>query len=107
LKTKAKSQSKAKATPEVAPEVARKFIYGEDQVVSDIEPVKPEAVRRVTAVSRSPISTRIRTEFTTAFKRASLERQLHGEEPNTLMDILEEAIEAWLKSNGYHGDRSP
>lgn len=51
--------------------------------------------------SRSPISTRIRTDFTSALKRASLERQLSGAEPNTLQDILEEAIEPWLKSNGY------
>jgi hypothetical protein len=50
---------------------------------------------------RSPFSTRIRTDFTTALKRASLERQLKGVEPNTLVDILEQAIEPWLRSNGY------
>jgi len=26
---------------------------------------------------------------------------LKGVEPNTLQDILEQAIEPWLKSNGY------
>jgi hypothetical protein len=51
--------------------------------------------------SRSPISTRIRADLASALKRASLERQLSGTEPNTLHDILEEAIEPWLKSNGY------
>jgi hypothetical protein len=50
---------------------------------------------------RSPFSTRIRTDFAAALKRASLERQLKGVEPHTLVDILEEAIEPWLKSNGY------
>jgi hypothetical protein len=50
---------------------------------------------------RSPFSTRIRTDFTAALKRASLERQLKGVEPHTLQDILEQAIEPWLKSNGY------
>jgi hypothetical protein len=52
-------------------------------------------------VSRSPISTRIRADFAAALKRASLERQLAGAEPHTLQDILEEAIEPWLKANGY------
>lgn len=51
--------------------------------------------------TRSPLSTRIRADIATALKRASLERQLKGIEPNTLCDILEEAIEPWLKANGY------
>jgi hypothetical protein len=34
-------------------------------------------------------------------QRASLERQLNGTAPNTLQDILEEALEPWLRSNGY------
>jgi len=52
-------------------------------------------------VSRTPLTTRIRTDFATALKRASLERQLSGTVPNTLQDILEEALEPWLRSNGY------
>jgi hypothetical protein len=51
--------------------------------------------------SRVPISTRIRTEHADALKRASLQRQLENVEPNTLQDILEEAIEPWLRTNGY------
>ena len=50
---------------------------------------------------RVPISTRMRADFATALKRASLERQLSGIEPNTLQDILEQAVEPWLRSNGY------
>jgi hypothetical protein len=52
-------------------------------------------------INRVPLSTRMREDFTKALKRASLERQLEGVEPNTLQDILEQAIEPWLKSNGY------
>jgi len=52
-------------------------------------------------LSRTPISTRVRADFALALKRASLERQLKAIEPNTLQDILEEAIEPWLKTNGY------
>jgi hypothetical protein len=51
-------------------------------------------------VSRVPISTRIRSDFSLALKRASLERQLNGVEPNTLQDMLEQALEPWLKSHG-------
>ena len=50
---------------------------------------------------RMPLTTRIRTDFGTALKRASLERQLSGELPNTLQEILEEALEPWLKGKGY------
>lgn len=53
------------------------------------------------AHGRVPISTRVRADFAQALKRASLERQLKAIEPNTLQDILEEAIEPWLKTNGY------
>ena len=60
----------------------------------------PPAAPSVTP-NRVPISTRMREDFAKALKRASLERQLEGTEPNTLQDILEEAIEPWLKNNGY------
>ncbi|MBX9787795.1 MAG: hypothetical protein K2Y37_02675 [Pirellulales bacterium] len=52
-------------------------------------------------INRVPIGTRMREDFSKALKRASLERQLEGVEPNSLQDILEEAVEPWLKSNGY------
>lgn len=69
------------------------FVFGEK------EPAKPTIA--VPALNRVSISTRVRDDFARALKRASLERQLEGREPNTLQDILEEAIEPWLKSNGY------
>lgn len=52
-------------------------------------------------VNRAPLSTRIRADYAAALKRASLERQLKGIEPHTLQDILEQAIEPWLRSNDY------
>lgn len=91
--------------PPVDPEVARRFIHG-DEIPSGGEgeslPVAPKQSPSATQnLSRVPISTRIRGDFAAALKRCSLERQLKGIEPNTLQDILEEAIEPWLKSNGY------
>lgn len=53
------------------------------------------------SVVRVPLTTRIRSDFALALKRASLQRQLSGVSPNTLQDILEEALEPWLRSNGY------
>jgi hypothetical protein len=77
-------------SPAVDPEVAKKFIYGEKAP----QPMVP-------TVSRVPLSTRIRGDLFAALKRASLERQLSKTEPHTLIEILEQAVEPWLKSNGY------
>lgn len=79
-------------TVPVDPGVEKSFVYGEK---NPPPPSLPSPNNRV------PISTRMREDFAKALKRASLERQLHGIEPNTLIDILETAIEPWLKSNGY------
>lgn len=87
-----------RATP-VAAEIVREhqFVYGEKDpksvtaTLGSANPTHP----------RSPLSTRIRSDFAAALKRASLERQLSGTHPSTLQDILEEAIEPWLKTNGY------
>lgn len=53
------------------------------------------------SIGRVPLTTRVRTDFATALKRASLERQLNGQVPSTLQDILEEALGPWLRANGY------
>lgn len=89
--------------PAVDPETARKFIHGEKAAQSDEHSMATPRQQSSPAqnLSRVPISTRIRGDFAAALKRCSLERQLKGEEPNTLQDILEQAIEPWLKSNGY------
>lgn len=90
-----------KATPKVDTVVAREFVYeGKPNSVPPI--VKPEtATPPAPAINRVSLSTRIRDDYAKALKRASLERQLKGVEPNTLQDILEQAIEPWLRSNGY------
>jgi hypothetical protein len=55
----------------------------------------------LTGIGRVPVGARIRTELAAALKRASLERQLQGIEPNSLQDILEEALEPWLRKHGH------
>ena len=84
------------AVPIVNPQLEREFVHGSKAGEKTANtPAIPSPLSRVA------ISTRIRSEYATALKRASLERQLNGVEPNTLQDILDQAIEPWLKSNGY------
>lgn len=52
------------------------------------------------APERIPLNTRIRGDFAKLLKRTSLERQLSGTEPNTLQEILEEALEPWMRTHG-------
>jgi hypothetical protein len=84
-------------TPAVDPVIEKQFVFGGTPKVE-----APIIVEKVAATqSRAPLTTRIRADFATALKRASLERQLNGTTPNTLQEILEEALEPWLKSHGY------
>jgi hypothetical protein len=53
------------------------------------------------ALGRAPLTIRFQAAFATALKRASLERQLKGVHPYTLQDIVEEAVEPWLRDKGY------
>lgn len=68
----------------------RKFVFGETATAS-----------RAAEEPRVLVSTRIRSDLARALKRASLQRQLEGVEPNTLQDILEEAVEPWLRNHGH------
>jgi hypothetical protein len=85
------------------PELEKQFVFHKpkpaEPKASDADAGKGQANNAV--ISRMPLTTRIRTDFGTALKRASLERQLAGVTPNTLQDILEEAVEPWLRTNGY------
>lgn len=52
---------------------------------------------RESTVARVLITTRIRGDFAAALKRESLVRQLKGVEPSTVQDMLDEALEPWLR----------
>lgn len=87
--------------PAVDPKREQDFVYADKATKDTPPPSPPPSPQSVANFSRVPLSTRIRGDFAVALKRASLERQLNGVEPNTLQDILEQAIEPWLKANGY------
>jgi hypothetical protein len=89
-------------SPPVDPDREKTFVFAAKMAAPEAPPPSPPTTQRTAAVlSRAPISTRMRADFAAALKRASLERQLSGIEPNTLQDILEQAVEPWLRSNGY------
>jgi hypothetical protein len=54
----------------------------------------------LTGVGRVPVGARVRTELAAAVKYASLDRQMKCIEPNSMQDILEEALELWLHKHG-------
>jgi hypothetical protein len=56
---------------------------------------------RAPQVGRVPLTTRLRADYAHALKRASLERELNGVEPFTVQEMLEEALEPWLRKSGY------
>ena len=55
---------------------------------------------KVAPVGLIPVTVRLRPEIAGALKRASLERQLAGEELFTQQDIVEQALEPWLHGEG-------
>ena len=85
----------------------KEFVYADKRSSgSDPRPPSPSPTSapregKGRAMSRVPLTTRIRSDFAIALKRASLERQLQGVEPSAILDILEEALEPWLRTNGY------
>jgi hypothetical protein len=78
--------------PPIDPVKAREFVFAKS---------RRAAQPTTTPTTRTQLSSRIRTEFFEALKQASLKRQLDGTKPNSITEILEEALEPWLKMNGY------
>jgi hypothetical protein len=81
-----------KMPPPMDPATERAFVHSGGAAASVVV---------ATAFRRVPITTRIREDFAKALKRASLERQLSGQEPSAMLEIIEQAIEPWLRANGY------
>lgn len=59
-----------------------------------------EKVSRFHPVGLIPVTVRLRPEIAGALKRASLERELAGEEVYTQQAIVEEALRPWLNAEG-------
>ncbi len=64
-------------------------------------PRKRKGRKSPVPVGLIPVTVRLKPEFAAALKRASLERQLAGEEIFTQQDLVEIALEPWLKKEGF------
>ncbi len=62
---------------------------------------KAKRKSRTVPVGLIPVTVRLRPEVAGALKRASLERELDGEHLFTQQDLVENALEPWLKKNGF------
>ncbi len=67
------------------------------------QPLRRARPSKVAPVGLIPVTVRLRPEIAGALKRASLERQLAGEELFTQQDIVEQALEPWLHREGLLG----
>ena len=85
----------AGAQSEESPPVARTY----EPRVED-QPLRRARPSKVAPVGLIPVTVRLRPEIAGALKRASLERQLAGEELFTQQDIVEQALEPWLRQEG-------
>lgn len=66
-----------------------------------IAPDSTPPIQPVQQIVRAPISSRMRTDFQAALKRASVENRLASKEPSSVQYILEQAVEPWLKQHGF------
>ncbi len=76
-------------------ETTRKI--GEGQTRISVQ--KPK--NRFQPVGLIPVTVRLRPEIAGALKRASLERELAGEDIFTQQSLVEQVLEPWLSSEGY------
>jgi hypothetical protein len=97
-----------KQVEEVDPVLEKQFVHGEKALTGKLAPTQSDSpavegreTKSQSAVSRVPLTTRLRADYAAALKKASLERQLKGQFPNAMLEILEQALEPWLRSNGY------
>ena len=71
------------------------------EVLPAPEASQPQSDAAVIAPGLIPIHVRVRPEIAGALKTAALQRELRGIEPHTKREIVEGALEPWLKKNGY------
>lgn len=69
----------------------------------EVKPVrqKPKKANRFQPVGLIPVTVRLKPEIAGALKRASLERELEGEDVFTQQDLVEQALEPWLQKHGF------
>ena len=87
----------------IASDVETRFVAGERETPKNSVPQSPPPDQS-TALPDStlvPISTRLRPDIAHALRRASLERKLNRQSQNTVQQIVESALDHWLRDHGY------
>lgn len=100
------SQNQKSERPVAAPvdQIDQPVRKTEQTNTSETKSVKPKKkANRFQPVGLIPVTVRLRPEIAGALKRASLERELEGEEVFTQQDLVENALEPWLREQGYIG----
>jgi hypothetical protein len=98
-----------KPEAEVDPKAAREFVFQNKPSPEVAAQPKPATHSRLAASPVNPaaqsalvpLTARIPAEKFQALKRASFERQLQGVAPNSIQDIVDEALTPWLRKHGY------
>lgn len=93
------------ATDSAKNEGADFSIRRDSNIVEKIEggprPTKSKKASRFQRIGLIPVTIRLRPEIAVGLKRASLELELDGEEVFTQQDLVENALEPWLRKNGF------
>lgn len=100
-------ERKAEAKPEPKEATEPKLPPVEKQYDTSVASEESRAAKRrktkrsPVPVGLIPVTVRLKPEIAAALKRASLERQLAGEDTYTQQDLVELALEPWLKDEGH------
>src|SRR5262245_3063179 len=103
------------AVPDADPAIVRQFVTQEPRgfmqpssaagqpASTPLEPLRRKRIKPsgVELIGLIPVTVRLRSQIASALKRASLQRQLAGEQPFTQQDLVEHVLEPWLISQGY------
>ena len=82
-------------------EATREEVVKFDSIETRTPKAKPKKPSRFQPVGLIPVTIRLKPEIAGALKRASLERELDGEEVFTQQDLVEQALAPWLRQVGF------
>jgi hypothetical protein len=122
-------QGGGSASPKAAPKPRERVVQAPEPLVVDerVEAIRLEADEEVEELPREsrprrparprsrpapeptpitdyllvPITTRLNPRTADALRRAHLEQKLRRQSPSTQQEIVEEALQEWLRDNGY------
>jgi len=92
-KPKVEQAADAELTVQLAPPPLE-----EKRAARSLRPSKSSAVLTPGLI---PVNVRVRPDLAAALQTASLQRQMEGLEPSSKREIVEQALEPWLRQHGF------